>query len=301
MSVLLHLNGAPGVGKSTIAERLVASPTGLAQLRHRHPAQPDRRLEGRLRRGRGAHPAGGPRDDGRPARRGSAASSSRSWSCRTASWPASRRWRRCAACPMCMCSSRRRDEELAMRWQRRNPGIAWTATSQQVLRELGGTDAVLMAGGLARELAIVDRAVFVRSERHRIDEAVAADRQPAALAWSHAAGRGHRRSLSRLCGVRRWRLGLLRGLGPRGGRGRGDPRLAGRAAAAQAAARTSSSRRRGGTARGAERLRRAEAHAPRDEAAVKATIRAARHPDQRGRPARHPDAGVRADLAESGR
>ena len=32
---------------------------------------------------------------------------------------------------------------------------------------------MLVAGGLARELAIVDRAVFVRSERHRVDEAVA--------------------------------------------------------------------------------------------------------------------------------
>ena len=28
MSVLLHLNGAPGVGKSTIAERLVATRPG---------------------------------------------------------------------------------------------------------------------------------------------------------------------------------------------------------------------------------------------------------------------------------
>ena len=38
--------------------------------------------------------------------------------------------------------------------------------------ELGGTDAVLMAGGLARELAVVDRAVFVTSYKDKTDEAV---------------------------------------------------------------------------------------------------------------------------------
>ena len=41
------------------------------------------------------------------------------------------------------------------------------------MRELGGTDAVLMAGALARELAVVDRAVFVRSDKWQIDDAVA--------------------------------------------------------------------------------------------------------------------------------
>ena len=65
------------------------------------------------------------------------------------------------------------EQELALRWQRRNAGNPWAATSQRILRELGGTDAVLMAGGLSRELAIVDRAVFVRSDRGQLDQAVA--------------------------------------------------------------------------------------------------------------------------------
>ena len=58
-----------------------------------------------------------------------------------------------------------------MRWQR-STSTPWAAISRRILRELGGTDAVLMAGGLARELAVVDRAVFVTSFKDRIDEAV---------------------------------------------------------------------------------------------------------------------------------
>jgi hypothetical protein len=64
------------------------------------------------------------------------------------------------------------DAELAMRWQRRSDDKPWVATSQRILRSLGGNDAVLMAGSLARELAVVDRAVFVRSDKGRIDVAV---------------------------------------------------------------------------------------------------------------------------------
>jgi len=172
MSVLLHLNGTPGVGKSTIAERLVATRPGWlncdidilrtliggwqddfaragAQIR---PVAREM-MAVQLASGRGVVLPQLIMEDRELAQFKSLAT-------------------------MCGVAYvhvfiEASEAELAMRWQRRSAGSPWLATSQRILRELGGTDAVLMAGGLSRELAVVDRAVFVRSDRGRIDEAVA--------------------------------------------------------------------------------------------------------------------------------
>lgn len=171
MSVLLHLNGAPGVGKSTIAERLVAARPGWlncdidilrtliggwkdtfaaagAQIR---PVAREM-MAAQLATGRGVVLPQLIMQDRELAQFKSLAT--------------------VCGVPYVHVYVDAPDEELAMRWQRRNAGNPWTATSQRILRELGGTDAVLVAGGLARELAVVDRAVFVRSDRGRIDDAV---------------------------------------------------------------------------------------------------------------------------------
>lgn len=172
MSVLLHLNGAPGVGKSTIAERFVATRPGWlnceidllrtlvggwkddfagagAQVR---PLAREM-MAAHLAAGRGVVLPQLVMQDNELARFKALAT--------------------VCSVPYVHVFIEASTEELAMRWQRPNPANVWTATSQRVLRELGGTEAVLVAGGLARELAVVDRAVFVRSERHRVDEAVA--------------------------------------------------------------------------------------------------------------------------------
>jgi predicted kinase len=172
MSVLLHLNGAPGVGKSTIAERLVASRPGWlncdidilrtliggwkdnfaaagAQIR---PVAREM-MAAQLATGRGVVLPQLIMQDRELAQFKSLAT--------------------VCGVPYVHVFIGASDAELAMRWQRRNEGSPWAATSQRILRELGGTDAVLVAGGLARELAVVDRAVFIRSDRGRIDEAVA--------------------------------------------------------------------------------------------------------------------------------
>lgn len=172
MSVLLHLNGAPGVGKSTIAERLVASRPGWlncdidilrtliggwkdtfaaagAQIR---PVAREM-MAAQLATGRGVVLPQLIMQDRELAQFKSLAT--------------------VCGVPYVHVYVDASDAELSMRWQRRNAGNPWAATSQRVLRELGGTQAVLVAGGLARELAVVDRAVFVRSDRGRIDDAVA--------------------------------------------------------------------------------------------------------------------------------
>lgn len=172
MSILLHLNGAPGVGKSTIAERLVATRPGwlncdidvLRSLlggwqddfaRAGAQVRPLARelMAAQLATGRGVVLPQLIIQDQELAQFKALAT---------------------------VCGVRyvhvfidAPDQELAVRWQRRNTGNPWAAASQRILRELGGTQAVLMAGGLARELAAVDRAVFVRSERHEVDKAVA--------------------------------------------------------------------------------------------------------------------------------
>jgi predicted kinase len=172
VSVLLHLNGAPGVGKSTIAERLVASRPGWlncdidilrtliggwkdafaaagAQIR---PVAREM-MAVQLATGRGVVLPQLIMQDRELAQFKSLAT--------------------VCGVPYVHVYIDASDEELAMRWQRRNALNPWAATSQRILRELGGTDAVLVAGGLARELAVVDRAVFVRSDKGRIDDAVA--------------------------------------------------------------------------------------------------------------------------------
>jgi predicted kinase len=172
MSVLLHLNGAPGVGKSTIAERIVASRPGWlncdidilrtliggwkntfaaagAQIR---PVAREM-MAAQLATGLGVVLPQLIMQDRELAQFKSLAT--------------------VCGVPYVHVYVDASDEELSMRWQRRNAGSPWAATSQRVLRELGGTAAVLVAGGLARELAMVDRAVFVRSDRGRIDDAVA--------------------------------------------------------------------------------------------------------------------------------
>lgn len=172
MSVLLHLNGAPGVGKSTIAERLVASLPGwlncdidilrsliggwkddfAAAGAHIRPVAREM-MAVQLATGRGVVLPQLIMQDRELAHFKSLAT--------------------VCGVPYVHVFIDASREELALRWQRRNPGNPWAATSQRVLRDLGGTDAVLMAGALARELAIVDRAVFVRSDKWQIDDAVA--------------------------------------------------------------------------------------------------------------------------------
>ncbi|PUA80544.1 AAA family ATPase [Nocardioides currus] len=170
MSLLLHLNGAPGVGKSTIAERLVATRPGWlncdidvlrtllggwqddfaragAQIR---PVAREM-MAAQLATGRAVVLPQLVMQDAELANFKSLALM-------------------CGVPYVHVFIDASRDE-LAMRWQRRSSGNPWTTTSQRILRELGGTDAVLMAGALARELAVVDRAVFVRSERHQVDAA----------------------------------------------------------------------------------------------------------------------------------
>lgn len=175
MSLLLHLNGAPGVGKSTIAERLVASRPGWlncdidilrtllggwredfaragAQIR---PVAREM-IAAQLATGRGVVLPQLIMNDAELGNFKSLALM--------------------CGVPYLHVYIDAPEQELAMRWQRRSTGSSgnpWTATSQRILRELGGTDAVLMAGGLSRELAIVDRAVFVRSEKDKLDEVVA--------------------------------------------------------------------------------------------------------------------------------
>jgi len=172
MSVLLHLNGAPGVGKSTIAERLVASRPGwlncdidilrtliggwredfAAAGAHIRPVAREM-MAAQLATGRGVVLPQLIIQDRELAQFKSLAT--------------------VCGVPYVHVYVDAPDQELAMRWQRRNDGSPWAATSQRILRELGGTDAVLVAGGLSRELAVVDRAVFVRSDKGRVDEAVA--------------------------------------------------------------------------------------------------------------------------------
>jgi predicted kinase len=172
MSVLLHLNGAPGVGKSSCAERLVASRPGWlncdidilrtliggwqdnfagAGARMRPMARD--MMAAQLASGHGVVLPQLIMEDRELAQFKSLAT--------------------VCGVPYIHVFLEASDAELAMRWQRRSAGNSWVATSQRILRELGGTDAVLMAGGLARELAVVDRAVFIRSEEGRIDAAVA--------------------------------------------------------------------------------------------------------------------------------
>lgn len=171
MSILLHLNGAPGVGKSTIAERLVASRPGwlncdidilrtliggwqddfvTAGARARPLAR--EMMAAQLSTGRGVVLPQLIMEDRELAQFRSLAT--------------------VCGVPYIHVYIEASDAELAMRWQRRSADRAWVTSSQRLLRELGGTDAVLMAGGLARELAVVDRALFVRSEKGRIDVAV---------------------------------------------------------------------------------------------------------------------------------
>lgn len=172
MSVLLHINGAPGAGKSTIAERLVASRPGWlncdidilrtliggwqddfvsAGARIRPMARD--MMAAQLASGRGVLLPQLIMEDRELAQFKSLAT--------------------VCGVPYVHVFLEASDAELAMRWQRRSVGNPWVVTSQRILRELGGTDAVLMAGGLARELAVVDRAVFVRSAEGKIDAAVA--------------------------------------------------------------------------------------------------------------------------------
>ncbi len=170
MSVLLHLNGAPGVGKSTIAERLVASRPGWlncdmdilrtliggwqddfsaagAQIR---PVAREM-MGAQLGSGRGVVLPQMIIQDHELAQFKSLAT--------------------LCGVPYVHVFIDAPRQEVAMRWQR-GAGTPCAAISRRVLRELGGTDAVLMAGGLARELAVVDRAVFVTSHKDRIDQAV---------------------------------------------------------------------------------------------------------------------------------
>lgn len=172
MSVLLHLNGAPGVGKSAIAEQLVASRPGWLNC--------DMDILRTL--------IGGWRDDHaragaqiRPVAREMIATQLATGRgvvlpqlmIHDAELAMFKSLATVCGVPylhVFLVASR---EELAVRWQRRTDGTAWAMASQRILRELGGTEAVLMADGLARELAIVDRAVFVRSDRDKLDDAVA--------------------------------------------------------------------------------------------------------------------------------
>ncbi|EON23442.1 MULTISPECIES: AAA family ATPase [Nocardioides] len=170
MSVLLHLNGAPGVGKSTIAERLVATRPGWlncdidflralmggwrddyvgAGARIRPLAR--ELMAAQLATGRGVVLPQLIMEDRELSQFRSLAT--------------------VCGVPYVHVYIEAPDEELAMRWQRRSDK-QWVSASQRILRSLGGTEAVLMAGALARELAVVDRAVFVRSDRGRIDVAV---------------------------------------------------------------------------------------------------------------------------------
>ncbi len=170
MSVLLHLNGAPGVGKSTVAERLVASRPGWLNC--------DIDVLRTL--------LGGWRDDfvGAGARARPLAREMMAAQLATGcgvvlpqlimedrELAQFRSLATVSGVPYLHVFLEASDAELAMRWQRRSDQ-PWVAASQRILRSLGGNDAVLMAGGLARELAVVDRAVFVRSDRGRIDVAV---------------------------------------------------------------------------------------------------------------------------------
>lgn len=172
MSILLHLNGAPGVGKSTIAERLVATRPDwlncdIDVLRsllggwqddfaragaHVRPLAREL-MAAQLATGRGVVLPQLIIQDRELAQFKSLAT--------------------VCGVPYVHVFIDAPDQELAMRWQRRGNGNPWAVASQRILRELGGTEAVLVAGGLARELAAVDRAVFVRSDRDEVDKAVA--------------------------------------------------------------------------------------------------------------------------------
>ena len=172
MSVLLHLNGAPGEGKSTIAEQLDAYRPGwlncdidilrsliggwrddfAAAGAHIRPVAREM-IAVQLATGRGVILPQLVMQDRELAQFKSLAT--------------------VCGVPYVHVFIDASDDELAMRWQRRNERNPWATTSQRILRELGGTDAVLMAGALARELAVVDRAVFVRSDRWQVEAAVA--------------------------------------------------------------------------------------------------------------------------------
>lgn len=172
MSILLHLNGAPGVGKSTIAERLVATRPGwlncdidilrtliggwqddfAAAGAHIRPVAGEM-MSAQLATGRGVV---------LPQLTGIASELAKFKLLASQS-----------GVPYLHVFIDASDDDLDRRWQDRGSGNPWTASSQKILRDLGGSDAVMAARGRARDVARLDRAVFVRSDEDRIDEVVA--------------------------------------------------------------------------------------------------------------------------------
>lgn len=171
MSVLVHLNGAPGVGKSTIAQSLVARRRGWLNC----DIDVLRTLIGGWEddfTGAGAlvrplarqmvadHLAGG---------RGVVLPQ---LVMERAEIATLRSLARSCGVPYVHVLLDAPDEELALRWQRRGGGQVWGDAAQAVLRELGGTEAVLAAARLTRKVAAAEHARYVRCEDHRVANAV---------------------------------------------------------------------------------------------------------------------------------
>ncbi|UUZ59635.1 DUF2332 family protein [Nocardioides sp. B-3] len=291
MSVLLHLNGAPGVGKSTVAERLVASRPGWlncdidvlrtllggwrddfvgAGARARPLA--GEMMAAQLATGRGVVLPQLIMEDRELAQFRSLAT--------------------VCGVPYVHVFLEASDAELAMRWQRRSDQ-PWVAASQRILRSPGGNDAVLMAG--ARPVSwpswtarcSCDRTGGASTwpssrsptccpnvarmeldgdiaDRYRDFAAYAEGDSACFVDWAHGVADDPE--------VHVWLAGL--------------PRLKQQPNLVFAAARW-----HGAVA--PERLRRAEADAARARVADQGDARRARDADQRGRPARDPGAGAR--------
>lgn len=172
MSVLLHLNGAPGVGKSTIADAIVSRRPGWLNC--------DMDVLRTL--------VGGWDDDFtgagaliRPAARQMVSAHLATGRgvvlpqlvMERAELAQFRDLARAGGVPYVHVLLDAPDEELELRWQRRSDDRVWVTAAQEVLRGLGGTDTVLAAARLARKLAASDHATYVRSENHRVSAAVA--------------------------------------------------------------------------------------------------------------------------------
>ena len=172
MSVLLHLNGAPGVGKSTIAQRIVSRRPGwlncdMDVLRTLVGGWDDdftgagALIRPVARQMISAHLATG---------RGVVLPQLVMERTELASF---RSLARSSGVPFVHVLLDASDEELALRWQRHADGQVWIEAAQAVLRDVGGTDAVLAAARLTRKLAASDHASYVRCEEHGVSAAVA--------------------------------------------------------------------------------------------------------------------------------